>query len=136
MRAFQLLSACVAIVLLPVAAIAEDKDTSAGATSSSSRKAFDKLDNDRDGRLSKLEAASDSTLTFSRVDTDGDGYIDHMEYIHRNGSGNPPKNAVPSSQSPQSSSPNSPGSSSKTDPNQAQGTQPAGSRPREESPRQ
>jgi len=134
MKPSTLMLACVA-ALLPMAAFANDPQTDSAASSNASRKQFDKLDNDRDGRLSKLEAASDSKLTFSSVDTNGDGYIDRMEYMRHQASGNSDRKAVPSSQSPESSSPNSPGASSKTDPNQAQGTQPASDRPQGEPPK-
>jgi hypothetical protein len=136
MKASRLSVACIAIALSPMVTMAGDNEAKQETTSTASRKHFDKLDNDRDGRLSKLEAASDSKLMFSSVDTNGDGYIDRMEYTRRDGSGSSAKDAVPSSQSPESSSPNSPGTSSKTDPNQQQGTQPAGSRPPDEQPRQ
>jgi hypothetical protein len=136
MKASRLSVACVAIALLPMATIAADQDSSQTTTSAASRKNFDRLDNDRDGRLSRMEAASDSKLMFSSVDTNGDGYIDRMEYNRRDASGNPARDAVPSSQSPESASPNSPGTSSKTDPNQQQGTQPATARPQEQPPKQ
>jgi hypothetical protein len=135
MKLSKLPAACVAAALLPMAAIAADQtSTNQDATSTASAKKFDKLDNDRDGRLSKLEAASDSKLMFSSIDTNGDGYIDRMEYNRRDASSGSTRDAVPSSQSPESASPNSPGTSSKTDPNQQQGTQPATSRPEEEKP--
>jgi hypothetical protein len=136
MKASRLSVACAAVALLPMVALAGDNETKQDMDHTAARKNFDKLDNDRDGRLSKLEAASDSKLTFASVDTNGDGYIDHMEYMRRDGTGRSAKDAVPSSQSPESSSPNSPGTSSKTDPNQQQGTQPAGSRPQEGRPQQ
>src|SRR3954464_12648558 len=135
MKPSRLMLACIAVASLPVAALATDQQSDSAASSSAQRKHFDKLDNDRDGRLSKLEAASDSKLTFSSVDTNGDGYIDRMEYMRHQASGNSDRKAVPSSQSPESSSPNSPGASSKTDPNQAQGTQPASDRPQGEPPK-
>jgi hypothetical protein len=126
--------ACVAAALLPLAATAGDKDKDMGTTSASSRQSFDKMDNDRDGRLSKLEAGSDSKLAFTSVDKNGDGYIDRMEYTHRDTASTSSESAVPSSQSPESSSPNSPDTSMKTDPNQQQATQPSSARPDEKKP--
>jgi hypothetical protein len=125
--------ACIA-ALLPLAVSAADQTTSTNDSSQDqssvmARRNFDKLDNDRDGRLSKMEAASDAKVSFASVDTNGDGYIDRMEYTRHSA-----KTGVPSSQSPESSSPNSPGTSSKTDPNQPAGTQPAGNRPHEDKP--
>jgi len=134
MQLSKLPALCVAAALFPMVTVAGDQGTSQDASTTASRKHFDKLDNDRDGRLSRVEAASDSKLMFSSVDTNGDGYIDRMEYNRRDASGGSTSDAVPSSQSPESSSPNSPGTSSKTDPNQQQGTQPATARPQEEKP--
>jgi hypothetical protein len=136
MKLSKLPAACVAVALLPMAATAGDQATTKSATTTASAKNFDKLDNDRDGRLSKLEASSDSKLMFSSLDTNGDGYIDRMEYSRHDASSGSTRDAVPSSQSPESASPNSPGTSSKTDPNQQQGTMPATSRPQEEKPPQ
>ena len=73
-----------AIALLPLATSAGDKQRNQpDAQDSAARKHFDRLDNDRDGRLSKLEAGSDPQIVFSRVDTNDDGYIDLMEYLRR-----------------------------------------------------
>jgi hypothetical protein len=50
-----------------------DKSTKAGAS-------FDSLDTNRDGRVSRAEAAVDSTIVWSSADANGDGYLDKMEY--------------------------------------------------------
>ncbi len=44
---------------------------------------FEKLDSNRDGRISQSEAATDSKIVFSTVDKNGDGYLDSSEYAHR-----------------------------------------------------
>ena len=40
------------------------------------RPAFDKLDTNRDGRISQAEASVDTNIVFSSADTNGDGYLD------------------------------------------------------------
>lgn len=44
---------------------------------------FDKVDRDRDGLLSRQEAANDRSLsvTFDTADTNGDGSLDPHEYL-------------------------------------------------------
>jgi EF hand domain-containing protein len=70
------------IAVLPLAAIAGDKDKSPAMGSSNSAQ-FDKLDTNRDGRISQSEAASDSKIVFSTADKNGDGYLDNSEYTQR-----------------------------------------------------
>ena len=41
---------------------------------------FDKLDTNRDGRISQAEASVDANLVFSSADTNGDGYLDKTEW--------------------------------------------------------
>jgi hypothetical protein len=41
---------------------------------------FDTLDTNRDGKISKSEAAADSTIVFTSADANGDGYLDASEY--------------------------------------------------------
>jgi hypothetical protein len=85
------LIAITAVALLPLAAIAGDKDKTApmGTTSSAH---FDKLDTNRDGRISQSEASSDPRLTFTSVDKNGDGYLDSSEYSQRDMSNEPMPN--------------------------------------------
>lgn len=69
------LIAAAAVAMLPVAgtALANEGSAKSGAT-------FDSLDTNRDGRISKAEAAADSNLMFSRADANGDGYLDNAEF--------------------------------------------------------
>jgi hypothetical protein len=123
-----------AISLIPLAGVAGDKDKPAAADTKTSAQ-FDMLDVNRDGRISRTEAAADSKIAFATADRNGDGYLDSMEYKHHHKGHGAMKDAVPSSQSPESASPSSPGTSSKTDPNQTQGTMPATARPDESKPK-
>ena len=51
---------------------------------------FDKLDTNRDGRISQAEASVDTNLVFSSADTNGDGYLDKKEWkSHEKGSTSP-----------------------------------------------
>lgn len=121
-----------AISLIPLAGVAGDKEYPLGTKKSAQ---FDSLDLNRDGRISRPEAAADSKIEFATADKNGDGYLDNLEYTHHRKGHGSMKDPVPSSQSPESASPNSPGTSSKTDPNQTQGTMPATARPDEPKPR-
>lgn len=95
--------------LLPLgAAVAGDqygKDKS-GTTSP----AFDKLDTNRDGRISQAEASADANIVFTSADANGDGYLDKAEWKNREkGSTSPAPQSVPEPSSdptvPQASDP-------------------------------
>src|SRR3982750_2790536 len=69
-----LIAAAVAsLVALGGSALANDKSHSSGT-------AFNSLDTNGDGRISKAEAAADSTIMFSSADANGAGYLDKSEY--------------------------------------------------------
>ena len=48
--------------------------------SGTSAPAFDKLDTNRDGKISQAEASVDTNIVFSSADTNGDGYLDKTEW--------------------------------------------------------
>jgi len=75
------LIAMTAVALLPLAAMAGDKDKTAPMGTPNAQ--FDKLDTNRDGRISQSEASTDPRLVFSTVDQNGDGYLDNSEYLQR-----------------------------------------------------
>jgi hypothetical protein len=58
-------------------------------SSQRSNAAFEKLDKNRDGRISKSEASADSTITWSSADANGDGYLDSREWSSSRGAANP-----------------------------------------------
>jgi hypothetical protein len=72
---------------------------------------FDKLDTNRDGKISQAEAAADSNLVFSSADTNGDGYLDKSEWRshEKKGSTSPAPQSTPEPSTdptaPQSSDP-------------------------------
>lgn len=51
-----------------------------GSGSMSGSQGFDKLDSNRDGRISQAEASVDTNIVFSSADTNGDGYLDKSEW--------------------------------------------------------
>jgi hypothetical protein len=83
MKIFRPLIAITAVTLLPLAAFAGDKDKATAPMGTTHGAQFDKLDTNRDGRISQSEASSDPRLAFSTVDKNGDGYLDSSEYSQR-----------------------------------------------------
>jgi hypothetical protein len=120
-----LIAAAVA-ALIAGTAVAEDygKDKS-----SKHGAAFNTLDTNRDGRISKAEAAADSKLVFSTADANGDGYLDAAEYSAALKSDSMAK--------PQSSEPASDTAGSPPAPSTPADTEPGGApQPDTETPRQ
>jgi hypothetical protein len=72
-------AAVAALVPLAGTALAKDHDKS-GMKSGTAGASFDALDTNRDGRISRAEAAADSNISFATADANGDGYLDNMEY--------------------------------------------------------
>jgi hypothetical protein len=75
------LIAIAVVAVMPLAAIAGDKDKMSTPQATSAQ--FEKLDTNRDGRISQSEASSDSKIVFSSADKNGDGFLDSSEYAHR-----------------------------------------------------
>jgi hypothetical protein len=121
MKPSKSLIAAAVVALLPFAAIAGDKDKAPAPMGTKARAQFDALDTNRDGRISRTEASSDSKIEFASLDKNGDGFLDSMEFSHRDMSHDPTTHSIPSS----------PDTGSKTDPNQPQATQPSTPRPDE-----
>ena len=81
------LIAAAVVALLPLAAVAGDKDKNPASMSASEQ--FNTLDANRDGRISRTEASGDSKIVFSSADKNADGYLDSSEYMHRDMSSDP-----------------------------------------------
>ena len=88
MKASRLLTAAAVAALLPLAAaVAQTPPADQGDQSSPSAQSarhgssFDSLDTDKDGRISKAEAAADPNVSeqFSRYDKNGNGFIEKEE---------------------------------------------------------
>ena len=58
--------------------------------------AFDKLDTNRDGRISQAEASVDTNIVFTSADANGDGYLDKSEWKNQEkGSTSPAPQSAP-----------------------------------------
>jgi hypothetical protein len=71
------------IAVLPLSALAGEKDKTQAPMGTAASAQFDTLDANRDGRLSREEASTDAKIVFSTADKNGDGYLDNSEYSHR-----------------------------------------------------
>jgi hypothetical protein len=70
----------------------KDKDKSG----TMSAPGFDKLDTNRDGRISQAEASADANIVFSNVDVNGDGYLDKAEWKNQaKGTASPTPQSTP-----------------------------------------
>ena len=81
--------------VLPLAAIAGDKDKTSAPMGTSAQ--FEKLDTNRDGRISQSEAVRDTKIVFSTADKNADGYLDSSEYP---GTGDMSRDTMPNSSEP------------------------------------
>jgi hypothetical protein len=91
------LIAIAVVAALPLAVIAGDKDKMATPQATSAQ--FEKLDTNRDGRISQSEASSDSKIVFSTADKNADGYLDGSEYSKRDMSHDSMPNSAPATDS-------------------------------------
>jgi hypothetical protein len=83
MKVSQSLIAAAVIVALPLSVFAGDKDKTPAPMGTTASAQFATLDTNRDGRLSQVEASTDSKIVFSTADKNGDGFIDSGEFVHR-----------------------------------------------------
>ncbi len=76
-----LCSALAAAILFAAAPVFADGDDAKARIAKRVDKAFEKLDADKDGRISRAEAAKGPRLsrTFDKIDADKDGYVSRAE---------------------------------------------------------
>lgn len=79
MKLLKALIGMLAVALFTTAAVAGDET---GGKEHSKAAKFDKLDSNKDGRVSKTEAQTEETLSaqFASVDQDSDGYVSKSEF--------------------------------------------------------
>jgi hypothetical protein len=95
--------------LIPLGAAAADDYSK--EKSGSTHPNFEKLDSNRDGRISQAEASVDSNLVFSSADVNGDGYLDKSEWKSHEKSEKSSSNPTPQSAPMPSTDPSAPESS-------------------------
>lgn len=83
MKISKSLIAAAVIAVLPLSALAGDKDKSPAPMGTTASAQFNTLDTNSDGRISQAEATRDSKIVFASVDKNSDGYIDSVEFAHR-----------------------------------------------------
>jgi Ca2+-binding EF-hand superfamily protein len=110
MKTSKTLIALAVAALIPLgAAVAGEGDYGKDKSGKMSQ-GFDKLDTNKDGRISQAEASVDANIVFSSADANGDGYLDKSEWKNREkGSTSPEPRSMPQSSTdpsvPQSSEP-------------------------------
>ena len=91
-----LIALALAAVIPLGAAMAGEQQYPKDKSGTMSGPGFDKLDTNRDGRISQVEASVDSTIVFSSADANGDGYLDKTEWKNREkGSSSPTPQSTP-----------------------------------------
>jgi hypothetical protein len=95
MKTSKTLIALTVAALIPLgAAVAGEGDYS--KDKSGKGMSFDKLDTNRDGKISQAEASADANIVFSSADANGDGYLDKSEWKAREkGSTSPAPQSAP-----------------------------------------
>jgi hypothetical protein len=83
MKLSQSLIAAAVIAVLPLSALAGDKDKAPAPMGSVASAEFNTLDTNGDKRISRMEASRDSKLVFASADKNADGYIDSSEFAQR-----------------------------------------------------
>jgi len=80
MKTSKTLIALALAAAIPLTAAVANDQYSKDKSGTMSAPDFDKLDTNRDGRISQAEASVDANLVFSTADTNGDGYLDKTEW--------------------------------------------------------
>ncbi|MEO8019516.1 MAG: EF-hand domain-containing protein [Pseudomonadota bacterium] len=110
MKTSKTLIALSAAALLPLGMAVAAEGQYAKDKAGTMEPSFDKLDTNRDGKISQAEASADTNLVFSSADANGDGYVDKSEWKNRQkGSTSPAPQSLPDPSTdpvaPQSSEP-------------------------------
>jgi hypothetical protein len=107
-----LIAVALAAVIPLSVAVANDQYGKDKDKSGTMGPAFDKMDTNRDGRISQAEASVDANIVFTTADSNGDGYLDKSEWKkhgHDKGSTSPTPQSAPEQTSdpsvPQASDP-------------------------------
>ena len=96
MKTSKTLIALALAAVIPMGAAMAGEEYPKDKSGTMSGPGFDKLDTNRDGRISQAEASVDTTVVFSSADTNGDGYLDKTEWKNREkGSSNPSPQSTP-----------------------------------------
>ena len=77
---------------------------------------FDKLDTNKDGKISQAEASADTDLVFTSADVNGDGYLDKSEWRKHEKAEKGSTSPTPQSAPSPSTDPSVPPSSQSSDP--------------------
>ncbi len=96
MKTSKTLIALALAAVIPLGAAVAGDQYPKDKSGTSSGPAFDKLDTNRDGRISQAEASVDTNIVFSSADANGDGYLDKAEWKNRGqGSTSPAPQSAP-----------------------------------------
>ena len=100
MKTSKTLIALTLAAVIPLGAAVAGDQYSKDKSGTTSAPGFDKLDTNRDGRISQAEASVDTNIVFSSADTNGDGYLDKTEWkSQEKGSTTPAPQSAPESTS-------------------------------------
>jgi hypothetical protein len=80
MKTSKTLIALTLAAVIPLGAAVAGDQYSKDKSGTTSAPGFDKLDTNKDGRISQAEASVDTNIVFSSADTNGDGYLDKTEW--------------------------------------------------------
>ena len=97
MKTSKTLIALTLAAVIPLGAAVAGDQYSKDKSGTTSAPGFDKLDTNKDGRISQAEASVDTNIVFSSADTNGDGYLDKTEWksTQEKGSTSPTPQSAP-----------------------------------------
>ena len=96
MKTSKTLIALALAAAIPLGAAVAGDQYSKDKSGTTNAPSFDKLDTNRDGRISQAEASVDANIVFSSADANGDGYLDKTEWkSQEKGSTSPAPQSTP-----------------------------------------